>query len=103
MKRIWTNPAFYRNVSDADTTLAIWHLPAEKTYGLRRLYDFFMDSGMFGLDIPDADFLKIVQETLGVPHLTLRKKGSYYVSSYYRALKKRFKKMPIVRQLSTSA
>ncbi|MEO6916926.1 MAG: hypothetical protein ABI151_15970, partial [Chitinophagaceae bacterium] len=42
MKRIWTNPTFYRNVADTDTDLAIWHLPAEKTYGIRKLYDLMM-------------------------------------------------------------
>ncbi|HEU4471730.1 MAG TPA: hypothetical protein VFR58_11635 [Flavisolibacter sp.] len=90
MKRIWTNPLFYRNVSASDTSLAIWHLPAEKTFGLYRLYDYFMNecSG-FGLDMSHEKYTGLVQRTLGVPNLTLRMRLKYYSLSYYRAIRKR--------------
>jgi len=39
LKRIWTNPVFYRNVEPTDVNVAIWHLPAEKTFGLSDLYE----------------------------------------------------------------
>lgn len=37
VKRVWTSPA-YSNWSAGDCSLAIWHLPAEKNYGFRRLF-----------------------------------------------------------------
>jgi hypothetical protein len=33
IKRIWTDPTNFRNVSETDKELAIWHVPAEKSSG----------------------------------------------------------------------
>jgi hypothetical protein len=38
VKRLWTQPFRYRNTAPGDEELALWHVPAEKRYGLRRLY-----------------------------------------------------------------
>ena len=38
VKRLWTQPLKYKNVREDDVTLPLWHLPAEKRYGIRRLY-----------------------------------------------------------------
>ena len=38
IKRLWTQPFRYRNTAPGDEALALWHVPAEKRYGLRRLY-----------------------------------------------------------------
>ena len=38
VKRLWTQPLRHQNVQPGAETLALWHLPAEKRYGLRRLY-----------------------------------------------------------------
>lgn len=93
MKRIWTNPLFYRNVNSSDTALAIWHLPAEKTFGIARLYEYFMnESRNYGFDISDEDYVEYVQKTLGIPSLPVTMKLKYYTVSYYRALMKRVRK-----------
>lgn len=89
MKRIWTNPLFYRNVEDSDTSLAIWHLPAEKTFGIRLLYDYFITLPGFGAGIDNVDFLELVEKELGIPHLTYKRRLKYYTTSYYRAIRKR--------------
>lgn len=90
MKRIWTNPLFYRNVDSSDMELALWHLPAEKTFGLHALYQVFMNElNNFGWEISQEKYLALVQEALGVPHLTFSRKVKYYTVSYYRAIKKR--------------
>lgn len=100
MRRIWTNPVFYRDVQPADTNLIIWHLPSEKIFGIHILYElFFNRSANFGLNITDHDFILIVQKAVSVPKLTLRKKLKYFVVSYYKALKKRFDKLPIIKKL----
>lgn len=94
MRRIWTNPLFYREVRDTDVALAIWHLPAEKTFGIFRLYEhFLMQSRNFGLEISNDKYIDIVQKAIGIPHLPLKMKIEYYTVSYYKAIKKRLKKL----------
>jgi hypothetical protein len=96
MKRIWTNPLFYRNVSATDVNLTIWHLPAEKTFGIARLYDFFINrSANYGLNISNEDYLTYVQGTLGIPHLRIRMRLEYYFLSYYRASMKRIRRFKL--------
>lgn len=94
MKRIWTNPLFYRNVEASDVDLSIWHLPAEKTFGLYKLYDVFMHQhNNYGFDLARESYAQLVQKTLGVPHLSLSMKLGYYTTSYYRAIKKRLARL----------
>jgi hypothetical protein len=102
MRRIWTNPLFYREVRKSDRELAIWHLPAEKTFGIYRLYDlFFNKSKNFHLDIDNEKFLKIVEDAVNVPELDIRAKMKYYTVSYCRALKKRINKVPLLAKFFT--
>jgi hypothetical protein len=97
LKRIWTNPVFYRNVEKTDVEVAIWHLPAEKTYGLARLYDILiMQQADYGFGLSDQNYLETVKTTLGIPYLTLAMRLEYYVLSYYRALRKRAKKIRFI-------
>ena len=39
IKRLWTQPLRFQNTAPGDEELALWHVPAEKRYGLRRLYE----------------------------------------------------------------
>lgn len=97
MKRIWTNPLFYRNVSPADTNLTLWHLPAEKTFGIYRLYDAFVNKANdFGFGLKNDDYLAFVENTLGIPSLKAGMKLEYYTVSYYRAILKRIKKFRLI-------
>jgi hypothetical protein len=103
MRRIWTNPLFYREVRPSDVNLCIWHLPAEKTFGIYNLYDlFFNKSPNFGLNISDQKFIEIVQKLVNVPNLSINMKVKYYTVSYYRALKKRLYKIPIAAKFLAS-
>ena len=97
MRRIWTNPLFYREVRQSDVDLAIWHLPAEKTFGLYNLYHQLLDKQEnFGFDISNTDYIRLVQKVLHIPHLPLAVKLQYVTTSYYRAIKKRVKKFPLL-------
>ena len=97
MRRIWTNPLFYREVRANDIDLIIWHLPAEKTFGLYRLYNYFMNGiHNFGFDISDDKFQLLLQKELGIPNLPATMKMKYYTVSYLRAIKKRLKKVPVL-------
>lgn len=93
MKRIWTNPMFYRNVENSDMELSIWHLPAEKTFGLFKLYSFFLNEcNSFGFDLSPSNYTAALSRLLGVPDLSLRRKLEYYTVTYLRAIRKRLVK-----------
>jgi hypothetical protein len=93
MKRIWTNPVFYRNVDPSDLKLTLWHLPAEKTFGIARLYDYLLFRlDEYGKNISDRSFLGLVRKTTGIPRLRTSRKIGYYSISYYKAIAKRIRK-----------
>lgn len=93
MRRIWTNPLFYREVRDTDSELAIWHLPAEKTFGIFRLYDLLLNhSTNFGFGMDNDSFVSLVKKLVGIPELPIKMKIEYYTISYFKAIKKRLKK-----------
>jgi hypothetical protein len=93
LKRIWTNPLFYRNVEPTDVDKYIWHLPSEKMFGLMRLYKFFINHSNFAFDITHKNYTAMVQEALSIPHLPFSRRMEYYVRSCYRATNKRLKKL----------
>lgn len=100
MRRVWTNPLFYREVRSNDINLMIWHLPAEKTFGIYRLYDHFMNRLQnYGLDIRHDTYIRLIQKELGVPHLAVKRKLEYFTVSYYRAIRKRLLKVPFVARM----
>ncbi|WP_207494057.1 hypothetical protein [Aridibaculum aurantiacum] len=97
MRRIWTNPLFYREVRSTDVDLGIWHLPAEKTFGLFSLYHHFMNElHNYGWNISDEKYRLLAQKELGIPSLPVSMKLKYYTVSYYRAIKKRLTKIPVL-------
>ncbi|MET1054832.1 MAG: hypothetical protein ABWY16_05955 [Pedobacter sp.] len=97
LKRIWTNPVFYRNVEKTDPEVTIWHLPSEKTYGLARLYQTLVNTMPdYGFGLSDEVYLKTVKSTLGIPYMPVSMRLEYYVVSYYRALRKRAKKIKFI-------
>lgn len=59
IKRMWTRPSF-RNVSSADRTFSIWHLPAEKRYGFQQLFYLFERDPRNVLDLDDEQFEELV-------------------------------------------
>ncbi|RYE28325.1 MAG: hypothetical protein EOP42_17185 [Sphingobacteriaceae bacterium] len=101
MRRIWTNPVFYREVRKSDTDLILWHLPSEKIFGIQKLYKiFFHKLSKYGFSINDQNYIKLVQKAVSVPSLSVRMRLKYFAVSYYKALKKRFKKLPVIKKLS---
>ncbi|RYE37120.1 MAG: hypothetical protein EOP42_00815 [Sphingobacteriaceae bacterium] len=100
MRRIWTNPVFYREVRKSDTDLILWHLPAEKIFGIHILYHLFFNKlKNYGFNISDQDYINLVQKAVSVPRLSFRMRLKYFTVSYFKALKKRFKKLPVVKKL----
>jgi hypothetical protein len=89
IKRIWTNPVFYRNVSPEDANLVIWHLPAEKTFGIAKLYRFLIRQQAFGTRLSKEAFTELLCKTFGIPSMSSKRIAEYYIISYYKALRKR--------------
>ncbi len=54
IKRMWTRSAFY-NVTPDDQDRIIWHLPAEKTHRLRRMYRYLANRGDQKYDVLRLD------------------------------------------------
>jgi hypothetical protein len=74
IRRLWTQPLKPRNVRVGDTNLALWHVPAEKKYGLARLYRQLVSRGAerFGAET-DSMFKTRVARQLGIPKNSLQK------------------------------
>lgn len=92
IKRIWTNPLFYRNVSSSDVDLTIWHLPAEKTYGIAALYNFLvLKCEDYGASISTLEFIERLKDFAGIPALPIVRQFNYYTTSCYKAFIKKIR------------
>lgn len=68
IRRLWTQPLKPRNVSPGDRYLTLWHVPAEKKYGIARIYSRLVRRGVERfLSEPDKTFLRKVSHELGIP------------------------------------
>jgi hypothetical protein len=73
-KRMWTQPLKYRNVESGDENTTLWHVPAEKKYGLRRLSNQLLASGQALLkNRSDEELQSLYSRYLGVPRNTAGK------------------------------
>jgi len=71
IKRMWTQSE-YRNVVEADMEKEIWHVPAEKRYGIRHLFRDLPSGILWEFD-PGVPFRAYLAATLGIPRRTLGK------------------------------
>lgn len=92
IKRIWTNPLFYRNVSAEDVDLTIWHLPAEKTYGIAGMYNYLIhECKDYGQNMPSTEFVERLKDFAGIPSLPIVRQFNYYTTSCYKAFIKKIR------------
>jgi len=75
IRRLWTQPLKPRNVRDADLDLLLWHVPAEKRYGLRRLFEKYVKVGSseMVMAMSPSSFQRTVPRMLGIPRNGPRK------------------------------
>jgi len=66
IKRIWTSPRF-NTARPGDENLPLWHLPAEKRYGLSDLYRFLARRD-FPHDMTADEFRTLAGSFCAVPH-----------------------------------
>lgn len=69
IKRIWTQPLMHRNAAADDLNLLLLHVPAEKKYGFRRLYNRFFKGGNPSkyLSLSALNHRKLISSYLGIP------------------------------------
>ena len=73
--RIWTGFK-YRNTTPEDFNLTIWHVPAEKKHGIKRLFPQIIRSDSpFWTVAPGPEFARYVAGYLGIPSSSLLKKS----------------------------
>ena len=73
--RIWTGFK-YRNTTPEDFNLTIWHVPAEKKHGIKRLFPQIIRSDSpFWTVTPGPEFARYVAGYLGIPSSSLLKKS----------------------------
>lgn len=75
MSRIWTGRK-YKTAKSSDFDLTLWHLPAEKKYGLRRLfYAMTQPDSRFWTVPPGVEFARYVAGYVGIPKSSLMKRS----------------------------
>lgn len=69
VRRIWTQPLKPKNARLSDCDLALWHVPAEKNYGLRRLFYQHVAHGhaVSFIEMAQEPFSQTVPLMLGIP------------------------------------
>ena len=72
VRRMWTHFEDF-NIVDSDLDLAIWHVPAEKRYGFRRLWIWLSQSGRDWREFPPEEINRITTRYMGIPHRGPRK------------------------------
>lgn len=72
VKRIWTSWRFF-TAEPGDEDLAIWHLPAEKRYGLKDLFRWSAQHD-FDLSLPIDQFRTRAARLCGIPRISLAKR-----------------------------
>ena len=86
IKRLWTDPTTFRNITSDDCLLHIWHLPAEKRHGFKSLFGWLQKKEF---DLTNMDFLRIetrLKNTFMIPQIPLLKQpyliGKYLYKKY---------------------
>lgn len=66
VRRLWTQVGHYRNTRPSDVQLTLWHVPAEKRYGLRRMWRDVSSVG-FEAWSTRSDWQRYAARRLGIP------------------------------------
>ncbi len=73
IRRMWTSFRYSNVGSNDDFNLAIWHLPAEKRFGLRRLFRSVKNDRSRFWHLDDDEYRAFLASKLGIPRRTTSK------------------------------
>lgn len=86
IKRLWTDPTTFRNIGANDSSLHIWHLPAEKRHGFKDLFDWLKKRD-FKLKDENFSFIKRrLQNTFMIPRIPLQRRPYFAGKFLYKKL-----------------
>jgi hypothetical protein len=71
--RIWTTLGGFNNASDRHLNLTIWHLPFEKKYGFKRLFEKVVDFQSEFWQVPENELAGYLSRFFGIPKRTPQK------------------------------
>ena len=89
VKRLWTDPTTLRNVEKGDENLSIWHLPAEKRIGFKKLFKKLSGRNFDISSFSSEEFNDLLKRNFSIPNLSTKQKIYYSVK---RLAKKILKK-----------
>jgi hypothetical protein len=87
VRRIWTGLRF-NNTKMTDLGLTVWHLPAEKTYGFRTVFNFLVAHPKFLTENCDEHIRIWLANGLGVGKIHGRKVFGHFLRAVGRRLRK---------------
>ncbi|MCY7384413.1 MAG: hypothetical protein LH628_17885 [Microcoleus sp. CAN_BIN18] len=71
--RVWTSPIYY-TANEGDLKMDVWHLPAEKGYGIKRLFAQVANPNSDFWNVPVGElFIKYVAGYMGIPKRNISK------------------------------
>lgn len=77
IKRIWTDPTNFRNATSEDNLLAIWHVPAEKKYGIEKLFQKFKKTNFNASQLDEFAYRKLIGRELTIPSIPVKRRLYY--------------------------
>ncbi|KAF2332511.1 hypothetical protein [Flavobacterium daemonense] len=89
IKRIWTDPTTYRNVNYNDQYFAIWHLPAEKRHGFKKLFNYLSQNSFSVSKNDSMQFVDKLKLIFTIPKLSLKLKAYYVMKKQLKEITKR--------------
>lgn len=90
IKRIWTAWQFFYNASAEDFSLDVWHMPAEKNFGIKRLFSQVCQPQSKFWKVPvGEEFAKYAAAYLGIPKASLLKIIMDWIEMKKSGLKRR--------------
>ena len=96
IKRIWTSSFGYSNKKYHDHSLVLWHLPAEKRFGIHRLANSILRDGQFTWPIYGSEKWVQMAMSLGILGTSKPKYlldiSKYLIDEIVKAFEKRFTK-----------
>ncbi len=81
IKRLWTDPTTFRNITNEDSLLHIWHLPAEKRHGFKEFFEWLQKKNFDLRYLSPVQVKHRIQNTFMIPQIPLQRRP-YFAGKY---------------------
>lgn len=90
IKRIWTDSSNYRNVDVKDLNLIIWHLPAEKQSGLKKIFKIIYNQPKKIESLKNNELTYFLGDQVSIPTAPINRAVKEYMKKELKNLKTLF-------------